>query len=357
MSRRAVGLLPLLAAIFLVAGCARPPEIYHAVPSIAPLSGDSPFILPQTADDQPLWGIRDGIVIGIHPAIVGFARRQQGGPRGLLRIGFERDGNIYFINFMALSPVTHDRRRGMSELDISPTDRRPGMIIDAYPPEFHEQYSRWADQPPPSVETVARVTGEVAGRRTLEFVLRYEPFDNHAEPYCLVTIREDRPREVVFQFYTEPGSAPLSMCVLSSTFGNLTRQRDLYLAERVAHAGELWPDYEGNAFARAVIFPLRKLATNRHGDVVFAARPDEEKPWEAGAYPHPLVLTQYFRKPAVEVRSDLKGVVNGRYVFWRTTTPVPGGISFENVALVENFHQGATLIFGYYAGDPAALLE
>jgi len=347
----------ILAAVLFLAGCARPPEIYRAVPSIAPLNADSPFIMPRSAEDPPLWGIDDGIVVGLHPAVVGFARQQKGGPRGLLRIGFVRDGQVFFINFLALSPVTHDRRRGMSELDLSPTDNRPGMLIDVYPPEFHEQYARWGERPPPSVETAARVTGEEAGRRTLELVLRYERFDNGAEPYLVVKLSEARPREVEFSFYTEPGSAPLRMCVLSSTFGNLTRQRDLYLADGIVNAGKLWPDYRGNNFARAVTFSLEKLAVNRRGDVVFAARPDEENPWEDGAYPHPLVLTQYFRKPAAQVRDDLQGLVNGRFAFWRTTTPVPGGLSFENVALVEGFRQGAILVFGYHEGDPAALFE
>ncbi|NLH48191.1 MAG: hypothetical protein GX444_06260 [Myxococcales bacterium] len=353
------GLLIFLIGIFLPAvflgGCATAPRGRYIQPTPPIQAERGPFFAPQTADDPPLWGIRSGIVLGIHPAIVGFAPRTAGGPRGLLRVGYEENGRIHFINFFALSPVTPRGKRGMSELEDSPTDGRPGILINPYPHDFHERVYEWAKRQPPPLAEAARIQATPNGAGRLAVVLRYEKFHNGARVYLLATLRADRPQEIEFQFFTEPDCPPLKMCVLSSTFGNLTRLRELLLADRIMNAKKMWPDYQGNGFAEPFFFPLRELARNRAGDVIFAARPDEDRPWEGpGFYPHPRRLTQYFRVPREEVRPDLRGLVNGRFVFWKTTNPVPGGIAFENVALVEPFHEGARLIYGYADGDPTA---
>jgi hypothetical protein len=339
-----------------ITGCASAPSYRpSATPTATTLP--APFFGPETADDEPRWGVRGGIVVGIHPAVLGFGRRTQGGPRGLIRLGYEQDGGIYFINFMALSPITADGRRGMSELEDSPLDGRPGILIWAYPPAFHDDPAAWRKRRPPPVHEVAHVWPTDDGARALTVVLRYEEFHNGARTYLVVTLREDRPREVIFQMHTEPDSPRLTSCVLSTTFGNLTRLRDAYLADGIVTAKELWPHYRGSGFAKLHLFPLARLPRNRRGDVIFAAHPDEPRPWEVPGYPHPAALTQYYRKPAGTFDESTHGLVNGRTVFWKTTRPVPGGISFENFALVEDWRPGTPLIFGYSPRTPEDLLS
>ncbi len=322
-------------------------------PQIAP-----PFFGPRGDHDESVWGIRNGIFVGLYPGAVGYDDRGgAGGPRGLIRIGYEEEGKLYFINFLAVSPVARNGQRGMSELDDSPTDHRPGIIMKAYPPAFHENINAWQRRLPPPLPECAEVRRAPDGVRELQFVIRYERFPNGAIAYLLVTIREDRPHEVVMQPYEEPGSAPLISYFISGTWGNLTRLRDVYLRGRIANAKALWPHYRGREFAPPVLFSLEEIPRNRAGDLVFAARPDETQPWDVPGYPEPQRLTQYYRKPARTFSAEIKGLVNGRLYFWKSYAPVHGGIAFENVGLVDEFQPGSPLIFGYDAGDPEHLFE
>ncbi|MDP8224780.1 MAG: hypothetical protein P9L99_15585 [Candidatus Lernaella stagnicola] len=339
-----------LMALLVLSGCATPPVSYDARPTVAAFTDKGPFFVPEDSDAAPIWGIRGGIVVGIKPGVVGYAPHEKGGPRGLIRFGYEAEGRLYFINFAALTAVTTDGRYGKSELDRSPGDGARGMIIEAYPPAFHQDYDAWRERDAPPVDAAARVWRK-DGFVRLSWVLRYEAFVNDARPYLLVTIREERPQEVEFQFFTEPGSPELEGCVLSPTFGNLTQLRVLHLANVDVTAAELWPDFRGRGFARPAFFKLPRLARDENGDVVLAARPDRIEPWKTRGYPHPRRLTQYLRKPRGSFDETLRGYVNGRYMFWKTTTPVPGGTAFENIALLERFREGTVLIFGYRDAD------
>ena len=53
-----------------------------------------------------------------------------------------------------------------------------------------------------------------------------------------------------------------------------------------------------------------------------------------------------YGKPAAEVSENLVCAVNGRFVYWGSKRPIPGGISFENFELREPFRSGQTFIFG-----------
>jgi len=44
--------------------------------------------------------------------------------------------------------------------------------------------------------------------------------------------------------------------------------------------------------------------------------------------------------------SELEGVVNGRYTYWASKSPIPGGIAYENFELTEPFQSGQSYIFG-----------
>ena len=66
-------------------------------------------------------------------------------------------------------------------------------------------------------------------------------------------------------------------------------------------------------------------------------------------------VTQYWAKKASSSRDDLQVVVNGRYTYWRSSRPIPGGIAFENFELRERFQDGQTCIFGITWQTPREL--
>ena len=40
------------------------------------------------------------------------------------------------------------------------------------------------------------------------------------------------------------------------------------------------------------------------------------------------------------INSSDEGVVNGRYTYWASKSPIPGGIAYENFELTEPFQSG-----------------
>jgi hypothetical protein len=91
--------------------------------------------------------------------------------------------------------------------------------------------------------------------------------------------------------------------------------------------------------------------------MMFIAGPDEQRPWEAPPYPHPLKLLQYFRKARGTWGNDLRAMVNGRSRYWKSSQKVPGGVAFENLAVIEDFKQGQKIFFGIFNGTVEELLE
>jgi hypothetical protein len=68
-------------------------------------------------------------------------------------------------------------------------------------------------------------------------------------------------------------------------------------------------------------------------------------------------VTQYWRKPAAHVTDDLRCVVNGRFKYWMSDRPIPGGIAYENFELQQSFHDGQQFIFGVSSRSPRELLK
>jgi hypothetical protein len=66
-------------------------------------------------------------------------------------------------------------------------------------------------------------------------------------------------------------------------------------------------------------------------------------------------VTQYWAREAGAFGDDLQVVVNGRYTYWRSARPIPGGIAFENFEMQERFHDGQTFIFGITRRTPPEL--
>lgn len=64
------------------------------------------WIRPDQSSAPALWGIKGGIVIGLWPtAIENKEGPSSGGPRGLMRMGYEFMGKIYQLNFIAIEPL------------------------------------------------------------------------------------------------------------------------------------------------------------------------------------------------------------------------------------------------------------
>lgn len=275
-------------------------------------------------NDGYRWTVRNGITVSLQPDPLGAGHA----PRGLIRIGLPlRPGEEpRLLNFVAVEPVTMDGWRGLSELEISPTEHKNGLAM-------------WFDKP---VET----------KDFVRLTIRMDRFANGAHPYVVAELRKDRPNEVRFEVYAEPDSAPMRQCILTSTMGNYQRLRRLYLKDRVVTAQELFPEPLGQAFARHAVFPLAEMTTNAEGAYADATG-DEKDPrinaekiafmdwWAFRGLP----FIQYWRQPN-PVDKDLRVAVNAREIYYGQTVPIPGGKSFENFELSAGFYPGQTFIFG-----------
>ncbi|MBU6400227.1 MAG: hypothetical protein KGS61_07895 [Verrucomicrobia bacterium] len=300
-----------------------------------------------------LWGARGGLEFGIYPASV--SGRGDGGPRGLIRLGYPSlpHGRYALINFIAVEPIVNGRR-GFSELERSQLDGAPGKRF-------------WVDPAAIRVQAVhPRDSGSGArppfATEQLEVTLRAEKFDNGAHVYLVATQRRDAPDEVAFTVHAEGDSAPMDCCILTATMGNMTRARELWLTNQVVSSLRLYPTYHRDQFAPHATFPRARLRTTPAGDVMVAITGDEAAP--ATVHPFPGAddwyygggrVTQYWRVPAGSVQNDLAAVVNGRFTYWQSRQPVPGGIAFENFEMRQRFRDGQQLIFGITRRPPSAL--
>ncbi|HTS70909.1 MAG TPA: hypothetical protein VMO17_18145 [Terriglobia bacterium] len=313
-----------------------------------PVGVGGEWIRPGLNTNQPVWGVRGGLLWALAPA--GFRNRE---PRGLIRLGYPvlREGGYDLVNFIAVEPIVNGRR-GLSELEQSHLDGVPGKRI-------------WAESPGGSL-TNDLVPGQLRhrsdGQEELQVGLRVEKFENGAHLRLVVLQRSDRPEEIQLGVYQEPDSAPLEYCILTATMGNMARTRRLWLREEVVSSLEVYRDYRGTGFAAHREYPLARLHQTAAGGVLVALTNNEENP--ATVYPFPnselwhyagCKVTQYWAKAAGEFRDDLQAVVNGRYTYWRSSRPIPGGVAFENFELCERFYDGQKSVFGITRRTPRDL--
>jgi hypothetical protein len=298
---------------------------------------------PLLSSNQPVWGVRGGLVWTLPP---------DAHPRGLLRVSYPvlPEEQYDLINFIAIEPIVQGRR-GYSELEPSQLDRVPGKRI-------------WTKNPVARMLTnaVGEQASATAEGKKIEITLQVEKFDNGAHVRLVVLQRLEQPDEIELSVFTEPDSAPLDYCILTATMGNRARARQLWLKNEVVSSQELYPDYQDSNFAPAKSFPLSRLRRTAEGEVVVAVTTDEQNP--AVVYPFPgsrawyyggAKVTQYWMMPAGSVADDLHVVVNGRYTYWRSKQPVPGGIAFENFELKQRFREGQTFVFGITRRTPREL--
>jgi hypothetical protein len=314
--------------------------------SLTAVAGD--WVRPGLNTNQPVWGLRGGLLWAVPPA--GF---RGGEPRGLIRLGYPvlRENGYDLINFIAIEPIVRGQR-GFSELEHSRLDGVAGKRMCA-----EDSANDFGTNLVPGL-----LRTNVNGSEKLEVGLQVEKFDNGAHVRLLVLQRSDRPDEIELAVFQEPDSAPLEYCILTATMGNLARTRQLWLKEEEVGSLQLYADYKDTGFAAQRQYPLSRIHRTATGGILVAVTNDEMEP--SRVYPFPnselwhyagFKVTQYWAKDADAFRDDLQVAVNGRYTYWRSSRPIPGGVAFENFELRERFYEGQRAVFGVTRRTPREL--
>lgn len=314
---------------------------------LAPPAG-AEFVRPKDADAPLVWGVKGGVTVAVHPAALD--RRPDGGPRGLLRVGYEEAGKHYLLNYIAVEPVV-GRDKGFSELEKG-GDGKQGKRFWVG--------DRLTDGGTGRHGNVGGRIEETPAGRVLTFVVHVEPFTNGARPVVEVSLFEKQPDRLRLRTFAGPGGEPMRQCILTATMGNQSRCRHLWLKDHPVFAPDLYAGYTGTDFVEKDLYPPAELRTTAAGAAVAVITPDEFEPREAWPLPgdvwhHPgRWLAQFWLKPKGTADASLRLRVNGRRAYWAGTTPIPGGPSFENFELREDFAPGRESWFGFTA-DPAKL--
>jgi hypothetical protein len=338
-----------------------------------PSSSDNEWIRPVDRKDAAVWGIRNGIVVGLWPSTIEVGKRgSDGGPRGLLRIGYEFKGRIYHINYIAIEPVVNGEME-FSEISPSRIDNKWGKFMWAgdneNPGKFH-----------PNALTRGTITHpdpEKPDVEQLSFYIFMEQFLNGAHPYLKVTIRSDRPEEMGLEIFDHEGSAAMERCALTATMGNYARVRLLYLKNQVVDSRELYNEYDDIDFIEKQGYPADRMLTDENGDFIVMAATNETfeelsswpqreeyyQKWNWRYRPF-FKVTQYWRKESDNYDPSLHVRVNGRARYWgggsrnkRDYVAIPGGPSFENFELREKYYQGQKFYFGMSRKTPEEIIK
>lgn len=307
------------------------------------------WLRPGVSTNQLVWGVRGGLLWAIPPA--GFRGRE---PRGLIRLGSPvlADRGYDLVNFIAIEPIVGGRR-GFSELERSDLDGARGKRLWVEPRGAGGATNR---------SLAGTLRSRADGHEELQVDLRVERFENGAHVRLTVLQRSDRPDEVQFTVSTEPGSAPVEYCILTATMGNMARARQLWLGDEVVSSLEIYAPHKGDGFAPHTVYPLSRLHRVPGGGLLVALTNDEDDP--ASTYPFRnsrlwhyagCKVTQYWAKEAGTFRDDLHVAVNGRYTYWQSSRPIPGGVSFENFEMRERFYEGQRFVFGITRKTPREL--
>jgi hypothetical protein len=300
------------------------------------------WVIPDLAHGAPpLFGLKGGMQFGFYPAGLG----NDGGPRGLIRMWspFMPEGQYLLSNYIAIEPtVKGNPDKGFSELENG-ADGQRGKIITADPDSV-------------KVKTIA------PGVQELDVTCDVEKFNNGAHVILDISQRSDHPDEVQFKVHQAADSAPIDNCVLTATWGNLTRSRQLWLKDGAVSTQDIpsYRDYTGNDFAPDQFFPIDKMSRLPNGLVGVGMTTDEADPASVHPLPWPTVwdwhagpITQYWEAPDAD--KDLQVRLNARHNYWASSTAIPGGTAFENFELRQPFHDGQALIYGASTKTPTEL--
>lgn len=331
------------------------------------------WIRPVNGDAPAVWGIRNGIVVSLWPynvetdgVVLG------GGPRGLIRVGYELEGKIYLINYIAVEPMVKGKVE-YSEITPSKVDGYWGkfmwaspqpIAIPYYPAAFTPGIISHPDPNNPAIEE-------------LSFYVYMEQFENGAHPYLKLSIRSDQPGELGFEIFNQKKSAEMDRCVLTATMGNYSRLRLMQLKDKVIDARQVYEGYNDIGFVEKGTYSADQLFRDKNQDyVVYASsnefftqltawpQTQEYKDRSGWKYRPTFKLTQYWRKPHEQADASLKLRVNGRAKYWSGGSDdksnyidIPNGISFENFELQEKYYSGQKFYFGLSRKSPEALME
>lgn len=300
---------------------------------------------------MPLWGHANGIVVGLAPLP---------GPRGLIRV-YTPYLNYHLpnvMNFIAFEPMPKgSEQRGYSELEMSNLDE--GKRGKRFWSSDDSTATLALDEAYPA----RGVVGIKDGEETLTLYVFSEPFENGAKVYARLRFFESRPYEFEITTNTYDDSVDLDYFITTATMGNKARLRTLFLKEGQTSSHELWPDYKDIHFTSHAVFPLTHMIRDKNGHIYFVAAPDEKDysktEYASGTGSH----WKYTGKHAVQYwikknpHEKLNGLVNGRYTYWASESPIPGGISFENFELKTPFKNGDRFIFGIAPLTPREFIK
>lgn len=309
------------------------------------------WIQPANEEDAvPVWGFKNGIRVGLAP---------MPGPRGLLRIytPFLGHKDDKMINFIAIEPIpAGEKVRGFSELEFSHLDQVNGK-------RFWSSNEPVCAEPHPINQPARGVIQNIDGIEFLTVYVFSEKFDNGANVYVKISFREDRPYEIELTGFSCYDSKPLKNLILTATMGNYARLRNLYLDNFQKKSALLWPDYRDIHFTPHDFTEISSMIKDKQGGVYFIAGPDEKRPDKAEYDKNTRNNWKYYGKTATQFwycpdpDSTIQGLVNGRYTYWASESPIPGGISFENFELKRTFKNGEKSVFGVVPLSPERLIS
>ena len=349
-----------------------PPAVSpHTVTATSQPAGSndgSGWIYPRSANDKQLWGIKNGIIVGIPDSAMDYSPGGAWAP-GLLRIGWTDDaGRSHFFNYIGISILAKSLKYDASEsekIQFYPdsltfhTDLEKLMQVNGGAGNEAEDYLDLAKNPPAPLTQATTVSDD-----KLAVLFRLSEFKNtRSLIYLVIEIDRNRPREIKISSYNPlQGTGEPEYIGLSATYGNLGRLRDLYLRDRVVNAHDLFKS-EGpgiGCFYPYHSFKLGELPVDADGIIVRAGN-DEEGSWKGdlgsnAPYYGGEKFFQYWRKYTGSYRDDLVARVNGREnYFGGFVNPcggkqITGGVSFENFEMAERYYYGQTFWFGYAYG-------
>ena len=320
------------------------------------------WIRPDNMLSAPVWGIHNGIVVGLWPTPVEKGGPgNDGGPRGLLRIGYEYMGTVYLINYIAVEPVVNSDME-FSEVSPSRVDGKWGKFFWASDSVNNSSFTPYAG----TRGVITHPDKSHPETEQLELYILMEQFLDGAHPYLKLTIRSDKPGELGIQIFNHDKSAAMERCALTATMGNYSRLRLLYLKDKVIDSRKLYAGYDGIDFMEKEPYPNSQMLKTKNGDPIVIAESNESFN-ELASWPQQPAylakwgwryrpfykLTQYWRVDSGEYDPSLQVRVNGRAKYWgaestdkKKYTDVPGGPAFENFELRENYHPGQHFYFG-----------
>jgi hypothetical protein len=310
----------------------------------SPATENEVWIRPRASGEPLIWGRKDGLIFGL-PSQGGMR-----GPRGLIRVGvIGKTGEAELINFIAVEPVvkgagSRSSRMAFSELEMSELDAgQRGKRL-------------WVEDVAGDLTTLPAKPKPI---ERLSVRIEVEPFTaNRAHVYIVASIYSDRPRELELAVHHHADSAPVEELTVTATMGNYERVRLLWLKDRVIDSRELYAGYSGDAFIEKENYPRDEMLSYGDGDALALVTTDEDNPSGVEVTARPswtyrsIKLTQYWRVPAGAIQPDLRVKVNGRRVYWASTTPIPGGLSFENFEVRQRYAPGQAFIFGLSPKQP-----